>query len=261
MLGKHLIPITMLIGVVIILVEGKAKPEGKVETSTVPILRPPSTQDDDDAIIIEADPNASPSTPSLEEPFDTKDCLLPRVKGPCRAIIESWHYSTKTKRCESFSWSGCGGNNNRFSSLEFCQFHCSPDKLAMITKKGSPPTPIITGNGSKCEENPCGPRKCGVVMDTKTGCAKCECDAEEEKLPIGSVSGNPDSSTKATKKIEKPEDVCILPETRGNCRAMMTRWRYNAEIKDCVQFHFGGCDGNSNNFVSKEKCNAFCKGQ
>ncbi len=31
------------------------------------------------------------------------------------------------------------------------------------------------------------------------------------------------------------EEVCKLPETRGNCRAMMTRWRYSPELKEYVQ--------------------------
>lgn len=60
---------------------------------------------------------------------------------------------------------------------------------------------------------------------------------------------------------ERPEEICNLPATRGHCRAMMTRYRYDPKVKDCVQFHFGGCEGNANNFVTKEKCMVFCEGQ
>jgi len=57
------------------------------------------------------------------------------------------------------------------------------------------------------------------------------------------------------------EAVCKLPVSRGHCRAMMTRWRYNPRDGDCEMFHYGGCEGNANNFASKEKCLSYCKGQ
>ncbi|CAG7831434.1 unnamed protein product [Allacma fusca] len=127
--------------------------------------------------------------------------------------------------------------------------------------------------------------KCIVVQEQSNGgCKTCQCPPATEsetssvkitrstskaetsvKSPsVGSVSGLPVSSTdddSSEGATEKPEDVCNLPPTRGHCRAMMTRYRYDPKIKNCIEFHFGGCDGNSNNFVTKEKCVEFCKGQ
>jgi len=270
-------------------------PSSNVESSTVKILIPspdPSFDDgDDDAVIIEANPNAPP-VDSTPDTFHAGECLLPKVKGPCRAIIDSWYYNAGSSSCELFQWSGCGGNNNRFSEKAFCQLHCSAEKL----KNAGKPTHQSqrkkneTSSDSKCPKfEGCGPLKCGVSKDPVTGCEKCECNfpgststsgangpnanSSTTGIILGSVSGNPEDPTqqshvppKATKQdkktaLLKPEEICKLPETRGNCRAMMTRWRYNPAIKDCVEFHFGGCDGNPNNFVSKDKCLELCKGQ
>lgn len=35
-------------------------------------------------------------------------------------------------------------------------------------------------------------------------------------------------------------------------------WSYNAEIKKCVTFRYGGCGGNRNSFPNKEVCEATC---
>jgi len=263
-----------------------AKKSLNVESSTVKVLvpSPDPSFDDDEAVIIEADPNAPP-VDNTPDTFHAQDCLLPKVKGPCRAIIDSWYYNSGTGSCELFQWSGCGGNNNRFSEKSFCQLHCSSEKLKNVAKSThqSQKRKNETSTESKCPKfEGCGPLKCGMSKDPVTGCEKCDCNfpgssgangpnANSSGIILGSVSGNPEDPTQqshvpkaatATKNPAlKPEEICKLPETRGNCRAMMTRWRYNPSIKDCVEFHFGGCDGNPNNFVSKDKCLELCKGQ
>ncbi|XP_028625345.1 kunitz-type protease inhibitor 3 [Grammomys surdaster] len=52
--------------------------------------------------------------------------------------------------------------------------------------------------------------------------------------------------------------VCTLPKERGECRAMFVRWYYNSKIGRCDWFHYGGCRGNQNNFLSRYQCQAFC---
>ena len=44
----------------------------------------------------------------------------------------------------------------------------------------------------------------------------------------------------------------------GTCRASLERWYFNAQTGNCEAFEYGGCDGNRNNFASKEKCEDFC---
>ncbi|XP_056635169.1 kappaPI-actitoxin-Avd3c-like [Diorhabda carinulata] len=54
--------------------------------------------------------------------------------------------------------------------------------------------------------------------------------------------------------------MCHLPEDKGRCRALIPRWRYDPDSKQCKLFNYGGCAGNVNNFVSKEVCIEKCKG-
>ena len=53
-------------------------------------------------------------------------------------------------------------------------------------------------------------------------------------------------------------DVCELKPEVGNCRASLQRWYFNPQNGLCQTFEYGGCDGNGNNFVSKEQCESFC---
>jgi hypothetical protein len=49
----------------------------------------------------------------------------------------------------------------------------------------------------------------------------------------------------------------MKPET-GSCRANIERWHFDSELGSCQTFTYGGCDGNENNFASKEKCESIC---
>ena len=57
-------------------------------------------------------------------------CRLPKREGyPCYvrsgSFIPSYYYSTATKQCESFTYGGCGGNENNFYWRSDCQRKCS----------------------------------------------------------------------------------------------------------------------------------------
>ncbi|XP_073848314.1 kunitz-type serine protease inhibitor taicotoxin [Musca autumnalis] len=58
----------------------------------------------------------------------------------------------------------------------------------------------------------------------------------------------------------EPKDFCRMPARKGVCRALIPRWSYDAQKKDCIEFKFGGCDGNDNNFPSYKACMATCQG-
>lgn len=48
----------------------------------------------------------------------------------------------------------------------------------------------------------------------------------------------------------------------GPChpRRPETRWFYNHNNKQCEQFSYGGCDGNKNNYKTKDDCEKGCGG-
>ncbi|XP_052893823.1 tissue factor pathway inhibitor-like [Anopheles moucheti] len=56
------------------------------------------------------------------------------------------------------------------------------------------------------------------------------------------------------------DEQCKLPPRRGVCRALLPRYRYDPSQKECIEFKFGGCDGNANNFMSYKQCMEACKG-
>ncbi|CAD7079099.1 unnamed protein product [Hermetia illucens] len=52
---------------------------------------------------------------------------------------------------------------------------------------------------------------------------------------------------------------CSLQKAEGDCYALIPRFYYNAESNECLKFHYGGCGGNDNNFLTKEECEKACK--
>ncbi|XP_060116687.1 WAP, Kazal, immunoglobulin, Kunitz and NTR domain-containing protein 1 [Heteronotia binoei] len=53
-------------------------------------------------------------------------------------------------------------------------------------------------------------------------------------------------------------DPCSLPVVQGPCKDWEPRWAYNHLMKRCHSFIYGGCEGNENNFDSKESCEDVC---
>ncbi|CAI2352529.1 unnamed protein product [Caenorhabditis sp. 36 PRJEB53466] len=51
---------------------------------------------------------------------------------------------------------------------------------------------------------------------------------------------------------------CLHPRDSGNCRGQFVRWFFDAEKKNCDVFTYTGCQGNGNNFASREECLAIC---
>lgn len=45
----------------------------------------------------------------------------------------------------------------------------------------------------------------------------------------------------------------------GPCTGSFFRYFYNSSIDDCASFHYGGCDGNENNFHTLFACRALCQ--
>ncbi|XP_038615648.1 WAP four-disulfide core domain protein 3-like [Tachyglossus aculeatus] len=51
-------------------------------------------------------------------------CEQPMDKGLCMAYMPMFYYNSKTKKCESFIYGGCQGNENRFKTKEECMARC-----------------------------------------------------------------------------------------------------------------------------------------
>ncbi|EPY84340.1 kunitz-type protease inhibitor 2 isoform 2 [Camelus ferus] len=55
-------------------------------------------------------------------------------------------------------------------------------------------------------------------------------------------------------------EFCQVSKIVGRCRAAIPRWWYNVTDRSCQQFVYGGCEGNDNNYMTKEECLAKCAG-
>ncbi|XP_005182680.3 male accessory gland serine protease inhibitor [Musca domestica] len=58
--------------------------------------------------------------------------------------------------------------------------------------------------------------------------------------------------------------ICGLEHSKSansqgqSCLAIIPSWTYNADTKECIYFHYGGCHGNENRFSTKEECLDMC---
>ena len=71
--------------------------------------------------------NRFPTKQKCEQTCSSSICTLPSETGLCRAYIPSYYFNSKTGRCERFIYGGCGGNGNRFPTLEKCKQTCGKE--------------------------------------------------------------------------------------------------------------------------------------
>jgi len=62
----------------------------------------------------------------------------------------------------------------------------------------------------------------------------------------------------SSKSLTSRPHFCSLLPDPGPCGSQVTRWYYLPREEDCIQFPWGGCQGNDNNFVSLDQCRAAC---
>ncbi|KFD45427.1 hypothetical protein M514_13698 [Trichuris suis] len=172
-------------------------------------------------------------------------CDLPAEPGPCRASFIRYYYNKQSKKCETFVYGGCEGNENSFETLEDCEARCIEHK--------------------KTEKNPCdlpadaGPCKASIPRYYYNKNSK-KCDT----FVYGGCHGNENNfgsleecQAKCAEQ-KKQENPCMLPADSGPCKASFTKYYYDWDLKKCVTFTYGGCQGNANNFESAAECEATC---
>lgn len=98
-------------------------------------------------------------------------CNLTAIPGPCHGIYPRWFFNSASRHCQLFSYSGCGGNSNRFETLKGCTNACG--KLTYVS------TSLINVNTLGCESG--SPRQCSHDPCDRSTCpsypdATCEVD-------------------------------------------------------------------------------------
>ncbi|KAL3311208.1 hypothetical protein Ciccas_010215 [Cichlidogyrus casuarinus] len=67
--------------------------------------------------------------PKLRENMSPDICSMPKDQGTCKEkdkIVVAYYYEKEQRICQSFYFSKCGGNDNRFTTKEECMNYCSP---------------------------------------------------------------------------------------------------------------------------------------
>ncbi|XP_076354138.1 papilin-like [Tachypleus tridentatus] len=171
-------------------------------------------------------------------------CALPKVEGSCSNPYKAWYFNAETKHCESFTYSGCLGNNNRFISKEMCEKTCISQDLLHVCEQ-----PLVIG--------PCRGSFSRWYFNKSFG--RCKqfkyggCKGNENNFPTETQC-----QTKCSSFTAKGKDVCLLPKQIGNCFEFRDRWFYNAEENECQKFSYSGCGGNGNNFNYATECQERC---
>ncbi len=175
-------------------------------------------------------------------------CGLAPETGPCLAAFQRWYFDRSTNSCQSFTWGGCGGNDNNFESAELCVGMC--------------------GGATPCGDTQCRPhQKCRIFEDPQSGpTAYCADTCEEFPCPSGSTCHLDDvvCFTEPCPPIARcvpDRSTCSQPVEVGPCAAAIQRWYFDSENGRCDGFTYGGCGGNENNFPSLDECTDACGGE
>lgn len=82
-----------------------------------------------------------------------------------------------------------------------------------------------------------------------------------EAFTYGGCGGNRNnfrSAAECERRCENARDTCELPPNAGGCEQTEQRWYWDGRVNECVEFEYGGCGGNPNNFATAEACAQRC---
>uniref|UniRef100_A0A182PGJ0 Papilin n=1 Tax=Anopheles epiroticus TaxID=199890 RepID=A0A182PGJ0_9DIPT len=178
-----------------------------------------------------------------ETPTGKDVCQLPKISGPCTGHYNMWYYDAERNMCSQFTYGGCLGNANRFEKLEDCKAMCSVDD-------SKPP----------CEQ----PMDAGPCNGTFERWYYDKDSDACHPFYYGGCKGNKNNyPTEAScgyhcKKPGVHKPSCSEPLEQGSCNAQQARWYFASDSQKCMPFYFTGCDGNGNQFVSRDECEDRC---
>ncbi|XP_060859868.1 papilin isoform X4 [Metopolophium dirhodum] len=190
-----------------------------------------------------------------QEELDEDVCKLPKDSGPCEGNKVYWYYNHEKTKCRKFVYGGCGGNRNRFHSQSDCITNCYSELL--IKEIDTCKLPALVGEchdyvnrwyfnslDGRCRQFYYG--GCGGNENN----FETEYNCENKCIDSGRIT-----------TLAPPQfsiDKCFLPQDRGNCSNMSSKYFYDRQDGVCKPFMYGGCGGNDNRFDSKQECERQC---
>ncbi|XP_076002323.1 kunitz-type protease inhibitor 2 isoform X2 [Genypterus blacodes] len=187
---------------------------------------------------LESNETVPPQTDDLEaRSNDTnKDhCRLPKKIGNCRAAFPRWFFNVTNGTCEIFQYGGCGANRNNFDTKEECEAACSGVTGSVLPDESTAAPKTI---------------RRALIQDTVA------LDYVSEAKSEDGVSAR--NASRQEVSAETFAEYCEAEPKAGPCRAAFQHWYYDTETSTCQSFIFGGCQGNNNNYETKESCMSSC---
>lgn len=217
-----------------------------------------------------------------EESEDKTFCMVPSDRGTCGKRMEKWYFDKSMQKCLPFEYSGCGGNKNRFESMDECSDSCQlaglegggGDDMVMKCQQ-----PALEGTCNQDLERwyfdtqmqKCLPFQyggCGsndnnfVTMDECTDLCTLNAQLQDailkKEINPGFLQLTNQGGERGHSRYKR---FCTLPQQRGPCRDNMERWYFDLSMLTCLSFVYGGCVGNANNFESIQQCEQSCLGK
>uniref|UniRef100_F6SZP7 Serine peptidase inhibitor, Kunitz type 1 n=1 Tax=Monodelphis domestica TaxID=13616 RepID=F6SZP7_MONDO len=191
-------------------------------------------------------------TITVLSPKQTEEhCLAPKKVGRCRGSFPRWYYDPTEQQCKQYVYGGCLGNKNNYIREEECKMACKDVQGPSIQRQH----PVCSGTCQpsefQCRDGCCidGFLECDDTPDCLDASDEATCDKyttgfdELQSIHFPSNKGH-----------------CVDLPVTGLCQERIPRWYYNPFDEHCALFTYGGCGGNQNNFLDKEKCLKSCEG-
>ncbi|KAH7941211.1 hypothetical protein HPB49_011097 [Dermacentor silvarum] len=153
--------------------------------------------------------------------FD-RQCAPSADPGPCKGYFPKWWYNVLSGQCELFVYGGCQGNDNKYDTQKECEETCASAASGVYDASAVLPE-VEHRRRSKYTPN--------VTSEYAAVAVNAGVDFETYCKPKADI---------------------------GPCKGYFPRWWFNVQSGQCEQFIYGGCQGNKNNFKSRNACETSC---
>ncbi|XP_054258197.1 papilin isoform X2 [Macrosteles quadrilineatus] len=193
--------------------------------------------------------------PQPSQPFTTDMCFLRDDAGDCQESNLHFFYDSRDGVCKHFLYSGCGGNGNRFTTIQECEIRCgNVQDLCSLPQVVGPCDGVEPQYYYDQRTDSCYPFDYGGCQgNTNRFASVAECEQRCRRAPP-----IPPTSAPTAPPAPPRNNICYLPVDKGPCNEQLPAWFFDPASGQCQTFVYGGCQGNANRFGSIEQCERQC---